>query len=253
MTLALDISGRNFGELIAIKFHSRGAHNRAMWLCKCSCGNEKVIYYSFLMSGHTKSCGCLKSINTINANTTHGQSRPNNTTREYAAWQGMKTRCYNKNTVAYKDYGGRGIVVCDRWLESFENFFNDMGKRPSTKHSLDRYPNNNGNYEPNNCRWATKLEQASNCRSNHLVEYGGEKMIVADWARRFNTTQSMILKRIDKNIPLCGIVFKLPLLNLMTGIFYDTIQDAASSENIKYATFYNRIKSGVYKNKYQLV
>lgn len=249
----LDISGNKFGELIAIQFHSRGILNRPKWLCKCSCGNEKVVYYSFLMSGHTKSCGCLKRINTVRANVVHGQSRNDGTTSEYAAWQGMKTRCYNKNSKHYKDYGGRGISICDRWLQSFENFFEDMGKRPSNKHSLDRFPNNDGNYEPSNCRWATKMQQAANCRSNHWVEYNGEKMIVADWARKFNTTDNRILERIKNGLPLEGRVFKLQLLNLMTGAFYDTIQEAAFSENIKYGTFYYRIKSGVYKNKYQLL
>lgn len=107
-------------------------------------------------------------------------------TPEYLIWAHMKTRCYNKNYKLYHCYGGRGIIVCDRWLNSFENFISDMGKRPTSKHSLDRFPNQNGIYEPENCRWATPKEQQGNRRNNKWIEHNGKRMIQADWARELN-------------------------------------------------------------------
>jgi len=104
---------------------------------------------------------------------------------EYSAWRSMRQRCYNKSHYAYNDYGGRGITVCDSWNESFLNFKRDMGDRPSKKHTLDRYPNNDGNYEPGNCRWATMKEQCQNRRNSVWIEHDGKKMILQQWADYF--------------------------------------------------------------------
>lgn len=104
----------------------------------------------------------------------------------YYSWMSMKARCYNKNYSLYHRYGGRGIMVCDRWRESFDNFIKDVGDKPSIAHSLDRYPNNDGNYEASNCRWATKKQQAGNTSKNKWIEYGGKKMILTDWAVELN-------------------------------------------------------------------
>ncbi len=158
-----NIVGLKFGRLLVESFAGI-KHKMTTWLCVCDCGNKCVTTVTKLKSGHTSSCGCLqKELISIRAKT-HGCS----TLPEYKAWKGMKTRCYNTNRKSYKDYGGRGIKVCDRWLESFENFYEDMGEKPTQKHSLDRV-DNDGNYEPGNCRWATIKEQMYNRRLTKQV------------------------------------------------------------------------------------
>jgi hypothetical protein len=126
--------------------------------------------------------------------TTHGMKF----TAEYRAWQNMKNRCLNKNTTQYKDYGGRGIEVCSEWLECFENFFKDMGKKPSEKHSIDRI-DNNGNYEPSNCRWSTRSEQNSNTRQNNFFEYKGAIKTITQWSECLGVTQKVLRNRIKRN------------------------------------------------------
>lgn len=131
--------------------------------CRCDCGTVRTVPIRNLRHGTSQSCGCLRIESTRIAHITHGESSPSSP--EYRAWASMINRCHQSSVPKkINNYQNRGIVVCERWRESFDNFLSDMGRRPSEKHSLDRYPNNDGNYEPSNCRWATAKEQSNNRR-----------------------------------------------------------------------------------------
>lgn len=164
------------------------------WLCKCECGTFTTKHGRYLRDGDTQSCGCIEKEELPKRMTIHGRTG----TTEYASWQGMKSRCYNENSEKYPDYGARGIKVCDRWLNSFQNFLDDMGVKPSRNHTLDRFPNNEtGDYEPSNCRWGTSKEQTRNKRNNHWIEYNGVKMILQDWAAFFKVNSATLSERLS--------------------------------------------------------
>lgn len=159
----------------------------------CDCGTVKTYLWHRLKVGKTRSCGCLHRDELVQRLTTHGMSK----TPTYTAWFRMRRRCDNKKDKHHwKYYGGRGIKVCPRW-ESFENFLEDMGERPSAKHSLDRI-NNDGNYSPENCKWSTRTEQARNKRSNHLLTINGETRCVKEWATIRGVLYQTILTRLDR-------------------------------------------------------
>lgn len=170
----IDLTGKKYGRL-SIKGKS-GLKNKTkhiLWNCECDCGNTITAAGTDLKTGNTKSCGCLR-LETSSLNGTHRDIH----TKEYRAWHNLKQRCFNPNNSHWDSYGGRGITVCDAWKNSYENFLNDMGRAPSSKHSIDRI-NNDGNYEPGNCRWATTLEQAYNKNVNIIITcYGIDYTIV---------------------------------------------------------------------------
>lgn len=180
-----DLSGQKFNMLTYLRISHVGKDKREYWIFKCECGNQKIIRKSKVKYGETKSCGCL------NGNFKHGMRD----TPTYRSWSNMRTRCLNPNSNRYKIYGERGIKVCDRWLNSFENFLLDMGKRPKNT-SLDRIDNNLG-YSKENCRWATNLEQMNNTSKNKLITYLGETQSMMNWSRELGFDYKLIASRLS--------------------------------------------------------
>lgn len=191
----MDLTGKIFGRLLVISKTNRKVKGGRFyyWLCRCDCGKEKEILYGSLINGFTKSCGCLNK-EIVSKPRKHGfGGYASGRKSEYFAWQNMKDRCNNINNPRYKDYGGRGIKVCERWFleNGFINFITDMGMKPSKKHSIERV-NNDGNYEPSNCIWATQKIQTHNKRRTVRHTINGETMIQEDWANKLGIKSSYI-------------------------------------------------------------
>ena len=152
--------GQRFGRWVVVSYHGF-VGNRRRWNCICDCGTQKAVDQYNLRKSLSMSCGCLEKDRphaVIHGQTGKGRKRG----PEHACWSGMKARCTNPKSVSWPRYGGRGVKVCDRWMNSFVDFLADIGRRPSAQHSLDRHPDNVGNYEPGNVRWATAKEQKAN-------------------------------------------------------------------------------------------
>jgi hypothetical protein len=201
--------GRVFGRWTLVQNVPPAAGSKTRrWLCRCACGTERAVLYTTLTSGSSVSCGCYHREVVARMKTTHGLSRR----PEFNQWNHMRQRCGNPSDDRFSDYGGRGITVCERWLNSFEHFLADMGPRPSPKHSIDRI-DNNGNYEPGNCRWATHLEQAQNTRTVLLVSALGLTLSVREWARRAGIHPSTLAYRIRSGWPIEAAVTMGPDLH----------------------------------------
>lgn len=179
--------GHQFDRWLVIAPDEPDSRGRRRWFCRCNCGTERVVPQYYLLSGDSRSCGCLLNEARKTARYVHGhggghvsgdRKQPSS---EYAIWASMKSRCYRKSTHSYRFYGARGIQVCERWRNSFVAFLEDMGCRPSTRHSLDRI-DSNGHYEPTNCRWATSTEQARNSRNARMITLNGETRCINEWA-----------------------------------------------------------------------
>jgi hypothetical protein len=162
-----DMTDHVFGRL---KVKKLGGWNkgRRLWVCECSCGRVCAVSGKRLRNNHTKSCGCLKAEQVPPSQATHRLTG----TPEYICWKAMRSRCYDSKSNGFDRYGARGIKVCPEWKDSFETFLEDMGKRPTKGHSIDRFPNRRGNYEPGNCRWATAKEQRDNQDRKLLTAFG---------------------------------------------------------------------------------
>jgi hypothetical protein len=172
------------------------------WLCRCFCGNQYVRTGAHIVAGRGQHCGCLRGSHISAGRKSHKMTK----TKEFRAWCGMKERCYTTTNKDYKSYGARGIKVCEKWYQSFESFFSDMGYAPSPKHSLDRV-DVNGNYEPSNCRWATPKEQCSNKRNNIYIDHKTRHLL---WDRFGNTPiyQRTLWRLKHKNMGIADAVFQ---------------------------------------------
>lgn len=190
---AKDLTGQKFGMLTAIKrvedkVSSTGKHY-VMWLCKCDCGNDKVVARSALTKGETRSCGCIKGEN-------HGMSN----SKIYDVWIDMKKRCYDPQRDDYKNYGGRGVEICNEWKNSFTTFYNwALTSGYDDALTIERI-DVNGNYEPSNCTWATRKEQANNKRNNHFLTFDGKTQTVAQWSNELGINENTIFNRINRGL-----------------------------------------------------
>jgi len=200
MPVFKNLVGCVFGRLTVIELYDK-KNNRYRWLCKCSCGKEKIVSKHELSSGDTKSCGCLQKERAAEYQLIHGMSK----TVEYKAWKSMRKRCNNVDSPDYPRYGGRGIKVCDSW-NVFKNFIDDVGVRPSKNHSLDRN-NNNGDYEPSNCSWVTKKEQANNTRRNRKITVNGVTKNICQIAEDLHISASNIYRRLNDGLSDYDAVF----------------------------------------------
>lgn len=168
----IDLTGQVFERLTVTGLGDRTASGKIRWWCMCICGKEKLAHADHLKSGSTRSCGCLNLEVLLKMSVKHGNTRNKQNTPEYTAWCGMFKRCNNDpKSKSWPYYTGRGITVCQRWKDSFQNFLDDMGLKPSPLHSIDRI-NNDGNYEPLNCKWSTKKEQSLNRRPRSVCWHG---------------------------------------------------------------------------------
>lgn len=204
MSKLIDITEQKFGRLIVLKYKGKSKYGHSVWLCKCVCGNKKIINKSSLTSGGTKSCGCLqkemvKLYKKEKPNFIHGMSH----TTFHNKWCSMIERCYNPNHPAYHNYGGRGIKICEKWLD-FINFKEDMyesyleHKKNNDYTSIER-EDNNGNYCKENCRWATRAEQSSNRRNSHLITYKKETLSLKEWSKKINIKYNILHSRIFRS------------------------------------------------------
>lgn len=194
--MKIELLGQRFFSLLVVKYYGKDKFRQHLWECLCDCGKVRITTTGLLKNGKAKSCGCMVSKYASRHTLTHGMSY----TKEWRVWKGIKSRCFRKKDKCYKDYGGRGITICDRWKISFENFFLDMGYRPSKNHSIERI-DNNGNYEPSNCRWATMKEQCRNRRNSNYITYDNKTYIISEWARLLGVNHSNIYQQLKRKSP----------------------------------------------------
>lgn len=202
MSKIVDLTGQRFGRLTVLEITNKKKYGKILWHCKCDCGNTKEATNSSLKCGDVKSCGCLqKDTRRINAKniktkTKHGMCEK----RLYRIYHNMISRCYRKCTNGYENYGGRGIKVCEQWLgeKGFINFMNwSLSNGYNDELTIDRI-DSNGNYEPNNCRWATRKDQCNNRRNNIILEYKDKKYSVSKWSEITGIKKTVIYQRLRK-------------------------------------------------------
>lgn len=186
--------GSRYRRLVVLEQVTR--HAPIKWKCRCDCGKIIVAIGKSLAQGSADSCGCLRAERLSKSKTKHGACG----TGTYRVWMHMRQRCENPTDNGFPDYGGRGIRVCERWRKSFSSFFEDMGEKPTGK-SINRI-NNDGNYEPSNCKWATESEQANNRRGNRVLEFKGKRLTVSQWSMELGLSQKALRSRVQMGWPV---------------------------------------------------
>ena len=189
MSKYTDITGQKFGRLTAISLHSRNANKHILWLFECDCGEKRISLAAAIKQGRVVSCGCHRNEQS-RLRVKHGLSE----TSTYTAWKGMKSRVKGKDDICIKHYLNKGITICERWQNSFENFMLDMGERP-TGMTLDRI-DNNGNYEPGNCRWTTQKQQVANTCRTIYVDFKGQKTCLKHACQEGNVNYDAVRSRL---------------------------------------------------------
>lgn len=192
----LELAGQRFGRLVVLEEAGKDGHRAYMWSCRCDCGETSTVRGSLLKQGRVRSCGCGSREATIRRQTTHGMTG----TPLYWRWRAMLARTGDPNNREYRNYGGRGITVCERWRD-FANFHADMGADFLPGLELDRI-DNDGPYSPENCRWATRIEQQRNRRNNHIVEWANRSLTVQDWAELLGLKPNTIITRLRRHWPV---------------------------------------------------
>lgn len=237
-----DMAGKKIGRLTVVAQAGNEKGGGAKWLCKCECGNETIVRGADLRKEHTKSCGCIHSEGVAKRNRKHGRTKH----PLYRIWSAMKQRCYYKGSVGYSNYGGRGIQICDEWLDDFQAFY-DWATANGYQDGLTiERKDYNGNYEPSNCCWATKTEQANNTRLNIRVTVKGETHTVAEWAKITGEKPAKIADRLRRGYePEQAILKANNNLHLITvGGETHTIKEWGEINNINASTILHRLKRG---------
>jgi hypothetical protein len=241
MRAGLDMTTKKYGRLSAIRQIPNPKQTGALWEFECDCGNIKVIKSQAVRLGLVVSCGCYSKELLIKNLTTHNCSRHPN----FKTWQSMISRCTKETDKDYPSYGGRGIKVCDDWLDP-NKFIADMGLKPTKKHTLDRI-DNNGNYEPKNCRWASPLEQSHNKRNNRNLTAYGETLCMAEFSRKYNIPQTTIMRRLAKGMTAEQII-ETPIRAIGETLTYNGItkklNDWAKDLGLTRRSIKNRLLSG---------
>lgn len=198
MSKALKLEGKKFARLLVLKRVETDKKKDSFWLCLCDCGNKTIVRGYHLTSGSIRSCGCIKKEIIRSRESTHLLTN----TKLYRIWAGIKQRCFNSNHKNYDRYKGRGITMCDAWKNDFMAFYNwaiNNGYKEGL--TIERI-NNDGNYEPLNCRWATRQEQANNTSSNHYIIFNGEKHTISEWSKKMGIKYKILEYRIRKGLSL---------------------------------------------------
>jgi hypothetical protein len=188
----LNLSGQQFDRLTV---RERGPHKgrHTQWYCDCVCGTTCLVTTQHLRSGRTRSCGCLRRENSQDMRYTHRMTG----TPEYYAWNNMRKRCLDPTGKSYANYGGRGITICDAWLDSFDRFYADLGPRPGPGYTVERRDNNLG-YHPDNCSWETRKVQARNTRTNRLVTLNGRTATLTEWLETAIVSKATVYRRLNR-------------------------------------------------------
>ena len=208
----IDLTGHRFGKLvvreIAPDHTTPDGHRRVQWLCQCDCGGlVTVLAHQLCRPNGTWSCKCVRNVSNGESDYKRGKM-----TSEWRTWSGLFERCYNPNHNSFHRYGGRGITVCDRWRESYKNFLEDMGRKPTPQHSIDRVDGNKG-YEPLNCRWATKKEQGETKRNTVHITWKGETHDILEWQRITGIDRQVIWRRFRKKGWSSEQIFTTPVMD----------------------------------------